>query len=98
MAKVKVVPDELQRFLDSGHSQADAAKHFGVTEPAISQRVRQSRIATTKIVAMERAGQLVEQRLTASQRLEHVQDLILDQLLWVEEQAAQPGADRLALI
>ena len=64
MAKVKVIPDELQRFLEAGQSQAAAAKHFGVTEAAISQRVRQSRIATSKVVALERAAQVVDQQLT----------------------------------
>jgi predicted transcriptional regulator len=80
MARVKVDAVALQQFLDRGHSQADAAKHFGVTEAAISQRVRKLQIATSKVVALERAGQVVDQKLTAAQRLEHVQRVILDQL------------------
>jgi len=98
MARALVDPAALQRFLDDGNSQADAARRFGVSEAAISQLAKRARIATSKVVALERAVQFVEQRLTAVQRLQHVPDLILDQLLWVEEQAPQPGADRLALI
>jgi hypothetical protein len=54
-----------------------AAKHFGVTEAAISQRVRKLRIATSKIVALERAADVVDRQLTAAQRLQHVQRVIL---------------------
>ena len=98
MAKVKVDPATLQQFLDAGHSQADAAKHFGVSEAAISQRAKQARIATSKVVALERAAQVVDQKLTAAQRLQHVQRVILDELTWAEQQANQPGANRAALI
>jgi len=97
MARARLDPAALQRFLDDGHSQADAAKHFGVTEAAISQRVKKARICTSKVVALERAAEVVDQKLTAAQRLQHVQNVILDQLLWVEEQTEQPGADRVAL-
>jgi hypothetical protein len=97
MAKVKVNITALQQFLDQGHSQADAARHFGVTEAAISQRVKDHRLATTKVVALERAGDVVDQQLTAAQRLQRVQQVILDQLTWAETQAQQPGADRQAL-
>ena len=44
MAKTKVDLDALRDFLEAGHSQAEAADHFGVTEGAISQRVRQHRL------------------------------------------------------
>src|SRR5262245_347795 len=97
MARVKVAPDALQHFLESGHSQAEAAKQFGVSEAAISQRVRKLQIATSKVVALERAAEVVDQKLTAAQRLQHVQRVILDQLTWAEDQAKQHGADRAAL-
>jgi transposase len=92
MPTAKVDAAALQQFLDAGRNQADAAKHFGVTEAAISQRVRKFRIATSKIMALEKAGQVVDQKLTAAQRLEHVQRVILNQLEWAERQATQPGA------
>ena len=98
MARAIVDPTALQRFLDEGRTQADAARHFGVTEAAISLRVKKARIATSKVVALERAAEVVDQQLTAAQRLQHVQQVILDQLNWAETQAKQPGADRVAFI
>ena len=97
MAKVRVDAAALQRFLDAGHSQADAAKYFGVSKAAICQRVKKLRIATSKVVALERAGQVVDQRLQATARLERVQRVIDDELTWAVDQAKQPAADRKAL-
>jgi hypothetical protein len=97
MAKTKIDIGALQTFLDDGHSQADAARHFNVSEAAISLRVRQNRLSTTKVVALERAHEVVSQQLTAAERLQRVQQLILDQLNWAEERAKQPGADRAVL-
>ncbi len=93
----KIDPDALQRFLDAGHSQADAATHFGVSESAISQCVRKLQIATSKVVALERAGEVVDQRLQATARLERVQRVIDEELTWAVDQAKQPDADRKAL-
>ncbi len=97
MAKVKIEPDALRRYLDAGHSQAAAAKHFDVTEAAISQRVQKLRIATSKVVALERAGEVVDQRLQATERLERVQRVIDDELSWAVRRAKEPDADRTAL-
>jgi DNA-binding transcriptional regulator YdaS (Cro superfamily) len=97
MARAKVDAAALQQFLDAGHNQADAARHFGVSEAAVSQRVKQLRIATSKVVALERAADVVNHQLTAAQRLQHVQRVILGELTWAEQQAKQPGADRAAL-
>lgn len=97
MARVKVDAAALQQFLDTGHSQAEAATHFGVSEAAISQRVKQARIATSKIVALERAAQVVDQKLDANARLERVQRVIDEELSWAVAQAKAPSADRAAL-
>ena len=97
MAKSKLDPAALQAFLDAGHSQADAARHFNVSQAAISLRVRQNRLSTTKVVALERAHEVVSHQLSAAQRLERVQHVILGQLDWAEAQAEQPGANRQAL-
>lgn len=42
---------------------------------------------------MEKAGQVVEEKLTATARLERVQQVIDDELAWAVEQARQRGAD-----
>lgn len=73
----KIDADELPRFLDAGHSQADAARHFGVTEAAICQRLK---VLTSKIVALEKAGEVVEKKLGATARLQRIQQAILTQL------------------
>jgi hypothetical protein len=96
MAVAKLNPDTLRAFLAAGHSQAQAAIEFGVSEAAISQRVKQLRVNTSKVVALERAAEVVDQHLTASQRLRHVQEVMRDQLTHVEQLAKQPGTDRVA--
>jgi len=97
MGIVKVDPDELRSLLEGGQSQASAARHFGVSEAAISQAVRKFQIATSKVIALERASAVVEQHLTATERLKHVQQVILDQLTWAEDQAKLDGANRTLL-
>ncbi len=97
MAKPRIDPTELQRVLDSGYSQADAAREFGVSQAAISQRVQKLRIATSKVVALERAGEVVDQKLDANARLQRVQLVIDEELAWAVAQAQQPGADRAKL-
>ena len=97
MARTKVSDADLHQYLERGHSQADAARHFGVSEPAIHQRLKRLRGLTSRVVALEKAGEVVEQKLTAAERLQRVQDVILDQLAWAEQQATQAGADRAAL-
>ena len=97
MARPKIDPDTLHRYLDANHSQADAAKHFGVSEAAISQRVKKLQIATSKVVALEKAHEMVDQKLDANARLQRVQQVIDDELSWAVDQAQQPGADRAKL-
>src|SRR5262245_10294458 len=97
MAATKVRDVDLRAYLDDGHSQAEAARHFGVSEPAIHQRLKRMRTLTSQIVALEKAGQVVEEKLTATARLERVQQVIDEELQWAVRQARQEGADRTAL-
>ena len=97
MAPTKVDADVLQRFLASGHTQADAARQFGVSEAAISQRLKRLTGLTSRVVAMEKAGAVVDQKLDANARLQRVQRVIDEELRWAVDQAQQPGADRGAL-
>src|SRR5579862_8421684 len=98
MAATKVSDVDLRIYIDGGHTQADAARHFGVSEAAIHQRLKRMRILTSQVVALERAGQVVEEKLTATARLERVQQFIDEQLAWAVQQARQEGADRGALV
>ena len=97
MARTKVTDADLTAFLDAGHSQADAARHFGVSEPAIHQRMKRLRRLTSRIVALEKAGAVVEEKLSATVRLERIQQVIDEELDWAVQRARQPGADRSAL-
>ncbi len=97
MPHTKLDPDALHRYLDAGHSQADAARHFSVSESAISQRVRTLQIATSKVVALERAAEVVDQKLDATARLQHVQQVIDEELRCAVDRAKEPGADRAKL-
>ena len=97
MSITKLDPDALHRYLDAGHTQADAARHFGVSESAISQRMRTLQIATSKVIALERAGEVVDQKLDATARLQHVQDVIDEELRCAVASAKAPGADRARL-
>jgi DNA-binding Lrp family transcriptional regulator len=98
MAHTKVTDADLRQYLDEGHSQADAARHFGVSEPAVHQRLKRLRQLTSRVVALEQAGAVVDEKLSATARLERVQQVIDGELAWAVGQARQPGADRGALV
>ena len=97
MAKPQLDPEALRCFLDAGHTQADAARHFGVTEPAIHQRLKNMQRLTSQVIAFEHAGEVVVEKLTASARLENVQDVIHEELRWAVQEARREGADRAGL-
>lgn len=97
MAPTKVRDNELQQFLEAGHTQAQAARQFGVSEPAIHQRLKRMRVLGTRVIALERAGQVVDEKLNASARLERIQQVIDGELGWAVEQARREGADRASL-
>lgn len=97
MPHPKLCDDDLRQYLDAGHTQAQAARHFGVSEPAIHQRLKRMRQLGTQVIALEKAGEIVDQKLHASARLERIQRVIDGELAWAVEQAQQEGADRAAL-
>jgi hypothetical protein len=98
MSKAKIDPDRLRQFLDAGHTQAEAARHFSVSEPAIHQRLKQMQRLTSHVIALEKAGTLVEEKLTASDRLARVQQIIDGELDYAVKKAGEPGVDRSILV
>jgi transposase-like protein len=98
MPRAKVADADLRAYLDAGHSQAEAARHFGVSEAAIHQRLRRLRHLTSRIVTLEKAGAMVEEELSASTRLERVQRVIDEELTWAVNEARREGANRPALV
>ena len=97
MARTKVADTDLCAYLDAGHNQAQAARHFRVSEPAIYQRLKRMRALTSHVVALEKAGQVVEEKLSATARLERVQQVIDDELSFAVREARKDGGDRTGL-
>src|SRR5499427_10333573 len=97
MSIPRVSDDQLRGYLDAGHSQADASRHFGVSEPAIHQRLKRMRHLTSRVVALERANDIVEEKLSATARLERVQRVIDEEMSWAVQEARRDGGDRAAL-
>jgi len=97
MSAPKLSDEALHAYLDAGHSQADAARHFGVSEPAIHQRLKRMRQLTSRFIALERANDVVEEKLSATARLERVQQVIDEELGWAVQEARREGGDRAAL-
>ncbi len=61
----RVDPVEVARMLKAGQSQADAARHFGVTRAAINQVVKKLSHAKTSEVALRAAPQVIAMDLKA---------------------------------
>ena len=97
MGTAKLSDDGLRAYLDAGHTQAEAARYFQVSEPAIYQRLKRMRHLTSRVVALERANEIVEDKLSATARLERVQQVIDEELGWAVQQARKDGGDRAAL-
>lgn len=53
---------------------------------------------TSHVIALEKAGAVVEEKLTASDRLAKVQQIIDNQLAWAVQKAEAPEVDRTTLI
>ena len=97
MGTAKLSDDGLRAYLDAGHSQAEAARYFQVSQPAIYQRLRRMRHLTSRVIALERANDVVEEKLSATARLERVQQVIDEELAWAVQEARRDGGDRGAL-
>ncbi len=97
MSAPRLSDADLHAHLDAGHSQADAARHFGVSEPAIHQRLKRMRGLTSRVIALERANDVVEEKLSATARLERVQRVIDEELAFAVQEARRDGGDRAAL-
>jgi hypothetical protein len=84
MAVTRVPDEKLQAYLDAGHSQAAAARHFGVSEPAIHPPPARSRsrigATNARIAAFDASiddrtfGDLGERMLANGVTLELVSD------------------------
>jgi hypothetical protein len=67
-------------------------------KPAIHQRLKQMQRLTSHVIALEKAGTLVDEKLTASDRLARVQQIIDGELDYAVKKAGEPGVDRTTLV
>jgi len=92
-------PIELKRMLESGCSQAEAARYFDVSASAISQRVRSFR-RDRRYASPETMGTgvtIINGEISAPDRLAFVQRAVDRELEWALDEARQPDADRKGL-
>jgi hypothetical protein len=97
MAVSQFTDADLHDYLNAGHSQADSARRFGVSEAAIHQRMKRMRRLTSQVIALEQAGTIVGERLSATARLERVQRVIDEEMSWAVKEARREGGDRKGL-
>jgi DNA-directed RNA polymerase specialized sigma24 family protein len=94
----KINDKVLYRLLvEEGRSQQEAAAHFGVSEAAVSKRVKALNLHLNRHVGLERAKDVADYGLDVVRQLQGINDVIQNELSWAVEEAAKPGADRKGL-
>ena len=97
-SKRKIDDEVLYRMLvEEGRSQKEAAIFFGVTEAAISKRVKALDMHLSRHVGLERAKEVTDCGLNVAHQLQGINDVIQEELKWAVEEARKPGAERKAL-
>lgn len=70
---MKFSTEDLLRLIQGeGLSQKDAAARLGVSEAAVSQRLKRLQVAVSRNVALFTAGQVVERQLTTAEQLDAI--------------------------
>ncbi len=86
-----------QMLVENGQTQSEVAAHFGVSEAAVSKRVKALNIQLSRHVALERAKEVADHGLNVVHQLQGINNVIQDELQWATEAARRPGADRKGL-
>ncbi len=68
----KIDDFELQKLVDQGVSQAEIAKRFGVSRAAVCQKLKRLEQEKTKVTVIEKAGQIVDDKLDAIDQLQKI--------------------------
>lgn len=84
-------------LVEQGRSQKDAAARFGVTEAAISKRVKALRINLARHVGLERAKEVADRGLDVVAQLQQINRSVQGELQWALTEARKPGVDRKGL-
>ena len=97
-SKRKIDDQTLYRLLvEEGQSQQEAAAYFGVSEAAISKRVKALNLHLSRHVGLEQAKDVADYGLDVVRQLQGINEVIQDELNWAVEEARKTGADRKAL-
>lgn len=81
----KINDTKLLRLVDSGVSQAEAAREMGVSRQAVSKRLRELRGRHTRVVVAKKAEELVESGFNAMEQLQEINRRALALLEQAEE-------------
>ncbi len=94
----RINDQDLYRLLvEEHHSQREAADYFGVTEAAISRRVKNLDINLTRHVGLHRAKDVDDHGLNVVEQLQGINRVIRDELEWAQTEARRTGGDRKGL-
>jgi len=94
----RIDDDTLYRLLvQEGYSQREAADYFGVTEAAVSKRVKALNLNLTRHVGLERAKDVADHGLNVVEQLQGINRVIRDELEWAQKAARRTGGDRKGL-
>jgi hypothetical protein len=84
-------------LVEERRSQKAAAEHFGVTEAAISKRVKLLNLSLPRHVGLERAKVVADRGLDVIAQLEGINRQMQTELTWALEEARKSGGDRKGL-
>jgi hypothetical protein len=82
---------------ERGYNPRQAANHFGVTEAAISKRVKALNLNLGRHVGLERAKEVADHGLDVVNQLQRINRVISEELDWAQTEARREGADRKGL-
>jgi transcriptional regulator with XRE-family HTH domain len=84
-------------LVERGLTQREVAAVFGVTEQAVSKRVKLLGINLTRHVGLERAKEVADHGLDVVAQLAKINVVIRTELEWATSEAAKPDGDRRGL-
>ena len=94
----KIDDTTLHRLLaEERKSQKEAAAFFGVTEAAVSKRVKALKLNLSRHVGLERAKVVADRGLDVVDQLQKINRAIQEELQWALTEARKPGVDRRSL-
>jgi predicted transcriptional regulator len=95
MARRRIDDETMARMLTQERlSQADVARHFGVSEAAVSKAVRRLNRDMPRHVGLERAKAVADRSLNVVDQLAYINHVICEELDWAIAESRKPDASR----